>query len=85
MESPRDKFAKEGLTFDDVLLVPGASANSLALKLVDYDGMCVPRLVGADAFESGKPAYEPGAGLRDAHFGVGFTRSLDHEMRERGR
>ncbi len=26
MESPRDKFAKEGLTFDDVLLVPAESA-----------------------------------------------------------
>lgn len=25
---------------------------------------------------SGKPAYEPGAGLRDAHVGVGFTRSV---------
>ena len=26
MESPRDKFAKEGLTFDDVLLVPAESS-----------------------------------------------------------
>jgi outer membrane scaffolding protein for murein synthesis (MipA/OmpV family) len=26
--------------------------------------------------ESGKPAYEPGAGLRDAHLGVGFIRPL---------
>ena len=26
MESPQDKFAKEGLTFDDVLLVPAESA-----------------------------------------------------------
>ena len=25
LESPRDKFAKEGLTFDDVLLVPAES------------------------------------------------------------
>lgn len=26
---------------------------------------------------SGKPAYAPGAGLRDTHIGVGFTRPLD--------
>lgn len=26
--------------------------------------------------ESGKPAYEPGAGLRDLHAGVGFTRPV---------
>lgn len=28
------------------------------LRLVDYDGMCVPGLVGAEALESGKPAYQ---------------------------
>lgn len=26
--------------------------------------------------QSGKPAYEPGAGLRDVHFGVGFKHAL---------
>lgn len=28
------------------------------IKLVDYDCMCVPRLVGQDAYEAGSPAYE---------------------------
>ncbi len=30
------------LQHGNVLLVPGASANMLALKLIDYDGMWVP-------------------------------------------
>jgi outer membrane scaffolding protein for murein synthesis (MipA/OmpV family) len=49
----------------------GLSAAN-ALNMRSYFG--VPASAVA---ESGKPAYEPGAGLRDAHVGVGFKHALD--------
>ena len=48
----------------------GISAGS-AQNLNSYFG--VPQSAVAS---SGKPFYEPGAGLRDVHFGVGFIRPL---------
>jgi hypothetical protein len=44
------------LQHGNVLLV--RDANSLALKLVDYDGMWVPALVGRPSGEVGHPAYQ---------------------------
>ena len=37
---------------------PAARANSLAVKLIDYDGMCVPSLAGTKSGEVGHPAYQ---------------------------
>jgi formylglycine-generating enzyme required for sulfatase activity len=46
------------LQHGNILLVPGANANSLALKLVDYDGMFVPSLAGSPSGEVGHAAYQ---------------------------
>src|SRR5258708_1894177 len=43
------------LQHGNVLLVPGATPNSLALKLIDYDGMWVPALAGKKSGEGGPP------------------------------
>jgi hypothetical protein len=50
--------AHADLQHGNVLLVPGAGANSLALKLIDYDGMFVPSLAGQPSGEVGHPAYQ---------------------------
>jgi hypothetical protein len=46
------------LQHGNVLLVPGSKTSSLAVKLVDYDGLCVPALVGRATGEVGHPAYQ---------------------------
>jgi hypothetical protein len=46
------RIAHGDLQHDNVLVV------GETLKLVDYDGMCVPALVGQEARENGKPAYQ---------------------------
>ena len=51
-------MAHGDLQHGNVLLVPGSKANSLALKLVDYDGMCVPALRGKPSGEHGHPNYQ---------------------------
>ncbi len=62
------------LQHGNVLLVPGASANSLALKLVDYDGMWVPALVGSRSGEVGHPSYQHPQRLRDQTYGLDVDR-----------
>jgi HEAT repeat protein len=42
----------------NILLVPGASTNSLALKLIDYDGMWVPALADKRSGEDGHANYQ---------------------------
>ena len=49
----RPTSAHGDLQHGNVLLVPGAGANSLALKLVDYDGMWVPALAGTQVGRGG--------------------------------
>jgi WD40 repeat protein len=46
------------LQHGNVLLVPGSGSASLALKLVDYDGMWVPALAGSASGEVGHPSYQ---------------------------
>jgi hypothetical protein len=46
------------LQHGNVLLVPGGKAGSLGVKLVDYDGMCVPALTLLKSIEVGHPAYQ---------------------------
>lgn len=53
------------LQHGNVLLVPGAGANSVALKLVDYDGLWVPALAGKPSGEAGHPCYQHPARARD--------------------
>ncbi|HTU22081.1 MAG TPA: PA14 domain-containing protein [Gemmataceae bacterium] len=52
------------LQHGNVLFVPGSKSSSLAVKLIDYDGMCVPSLVGTKSGEVGHPAYQHPERLR---------------------
>jgi len=52
------EVAHGDLQHGNVLLVPGSRTTSLALKLIDYDGMFVPPLAGRPAGEVGHPAYQ---------------------------
>jgi WD40 repeat protein/regulation of enolase protein 1 (concanavalin A-like superfamily) len=52
------KLAHCDLQHGNVLFVPGSTANSLAVKLIDYDGMCVPSLAGTKSGEVGHPAFQ---------------------------
>ncbi len=54
--SARVRPAHCDLQHGNVLFVPGSRANSLAVKLIDYDGMCVPALAGTKSGEVGHPA-----------------------------
>jgi hypothetical protein len=58
------KLAHGDLQHGNVLFVPGSSAKSLAVKLIDYDGMCVPSLTGKNSGEVGHPAYQHPERLR---------------------
>jgi regulation of enolase protein 1 (concanavalin A-like superfamily) len=46
------------LQHGNVLLVPGGKTGTLSVKLVDYDGMCVPSLTLLKSIEVGHPAYQ---------------------------
>jgi hypothetical protein len=50
-------IAHADLQHGNVLLVPGSTANSVAVKLIDYDGMYVPSLSGKKSGEVGHPSY----------------------------
>lgn len=59
------RIAHADLQHGNVLLVPGASANTLKLRLIDYDGMWVPALANNPSGESGHQAYQHPARLRE--------------------
>jgi WD40 repeat protein len=59
------RVAHADLQHGNVLLVPGSKTTSLAVKLVDYDGMCVPALIGSPSGEAGHPAYQHPRRLRE--------------------
>jgi hypothetical protein len=63
-------FAHGDLQHGNVLLVPGGRADSLSVKLVDYDGMCVPALSLLKANEVGHPAYQHPQRLREATYNL---------------
>jgi len=56
------------LQHGNVLFVPGNKSSSLAVKLIDYDGMCVPSLVGTKSGEVGHPAYQHPERLRSGAY-----------------
>ena len=58
------RMAHADLQHGNVLLVP-VSGNSLALRLIDYDGMYVPPLAGIRSGELGHPAYQHPQRLRE--------------------
>jgi hypothetical protein len=51
-------LAHGDLQHGNVLLVPGSKAASLALRLIDYDGLWVPALADAPSGEVGHPNYQ---------------------------
>jgi hypothetical protein len=53
------------LQHGNVMLVDGRKANSLSLRLIDYDGMWVPALDGNPPGENGHPNYQHPDRLRD--------------------
>jgi Leucine-rich repeat (LRR) protein len=62
------------LQHGNVLLAPGSSANALALKLVDYDGMWVPPLAGSKSGEVGHPAYQHPRRVREETYSLDVDR-----------
>jgi regulation of enolase protein 1 (concanavalin A-like superfamily) len=52
------------LQHGNVMFVPGSTAKALAVKLIDYDGTCVPALLGSKSGEVGHPAYQHPERLR---------------------
>jgi pimeloyl-ACP methyl ester carboxylesterase len=66
----RDAHLGHGdLQHGNVLLVPGKHETSLALRLIDYDGMWVPELAGKPSGEVGHPNYQHPQRLRDGGYG----------------
>ena len=51
-------IAHADLQHGNVILVQGSKSSSLAVKLIDYDGMWVPALKQKKSGESGHPAYQ---------------------------
>jgi WD40 repeat protein len=68
------EIAHADLQHGNVLLVPGETANKLKLRLIDYDGMWVPDLAKKPSGESGHPAYQHPARLRDKVYSADVDR-----------
>jgi formylglycine-generating enzyme required for sulfatase activity len=67
-------MAHGDLQHGNVLLVPGRDVKSLALKLIDYDGMFVPTLARVPSGEVGHPAYQHPQRLREATYSAEVDR-----------
>ncbi len=61
-------MAHGDLQHGNVLLVPGSKSASLALKLIDYDGMFVPALADTPSGEVGHPNYQHPQRLREGAY-----------------
>jgi WD40 repeat protein/serine/threonine protein kinase len=64
------------LQHGNVLLVPGtgSKSGSLRIKLVDYDGMCVPALTLLKSIEVGHPSYQHPQRLREGIYSLEVDR-----------
>ena len=62
------------LQHGNVLLVQASRARALAIKLVDYDGMCVPALTLLKSIELGHPAYQHPQRQRDGIYSLEVDR-----------
>ncbi len=63
-------LAHGDLQHGNVLLVQGKRSGTAGLRLVDYDGMCVPSLELLKATEVGHPAYQHPQRLREGTYGL---------------
>jgi hypothetical protein len=52
------RMSHADLQHGNVILVPGSAAASLAIRLIDYDGMFVPSLAGRGSAEVGHANYQ---------------------------
>jgi hypothetical protein len=57
-EMREDRVAHGDLQHGNVLLVPGSSASSMLMRLVDYDGMWVPALMDSPPGEVGHANFQ---------------------------
>ncbi len=62
------------LQHGNVLLVPNSKTGSLGVKLVDYDGMCVPALTLLKSLELGHPAFQHPQRLREGTYSLEVDR-----------
>ena len=62
------------LQHGNVLLVPGSKAGSVQVRLVDYDGMCVPALTLLKSIELGHPSYQHPQRLREGIYSLEVDR-----------
>jgi WD40 repeat protein len=62
------------LQHGNILLAPGAGANSLALKLIDYDGMWTPELAKVKSGEVGHGNYQHPQRLREGTYNAEMDR-----------
>ena len=67
-------IAHADLQHGNVLLVPGSKNSSLAVKLIDYDGMFVPALANSKSGEVGHPNYQHPIRLRDGIYNADVDR-----------
>jgi alpha-beta hydrolase superfamily lysophospholipase len=67
-------MAHGDLQHGNVLLIPGSRTASLALRLIDYDGLCVPALLGCPSGEVGHPNYQHPQRLREGGYGLEIDR-----------
>jgi WD40 repeat protein len=68
------QIAHADLQHGNVLLVPGATANTLKLRLIDYDGMWVPALANNPSGEAGHPNFQHPARLRERVYSADVDR-----------
>src|ERR1700685_3058837 len=62
------------LQHGNVLLVPGSKAGALGVKLVDYDGMCVPALELLKSIELGHANFQHPQRLKEGSYGLHIDR-----------
>jgi hypothetical protein len=62
------------LQHGNVLVVPGDHPGTWAVKLVDYDSLCVPGLTPLESAETGHPAYQHPQRLRERAFSLAVDR-----------
>ena len=68
------QVAHGDLQHGNVLLVPVPESKTFSLKLIDYDGLCVPALAEKPSGELGHPAYQHPQRLRDGGYGMEIDR-----------
>jgi WD40 repeat protein len=67
-------IAHADLQHGNVLLVPGSTANAVAVKLIDYDGMFVPGLADKPSGEVGHPSYQHPQRVRESRYNAEVDR-----------